>query len=106
MTRQGRKLSSEAIEHWPEVFGEVKLNVVPLRYLHTVSVIFKDGKQWEITISSETKKNGWDEFEKSLGELIETYQANIDSIDFKLDVAKVKIDIEKKTRTFLKKRIS
>ena len=105
MTIKGRKLPKDAIDHWPEIFGEVKLNVVPLRYLHTVSVKFKDGKEWEIKISAETKKNGWAEFEKTLGELIESYKANIDSIDFRLDVAKVKVDIEKKTTKFLKKKI-
>lgn len=102
MTKQGRKLSKEAIEHWPEIFGEIKLNTVPLRYLHTVTVMFNDGKNWDIRITSETKKNGWPAFEQGLGELIQNYQASIKSVEFKIDVVKVKKDIEKKTRLFLK----
>ena len=104
MIQQGRKLPKEVVDHWPEVFGEVHLNTVPLRYLHTVIVKFNDGKIWDIKVTSQTKKNGWDAFETSLHELIENYKNSIESVDFKLDVEKVKIDIEKKTKTFLKKK--
>lgn len=106
MSKKGRNLPKEAIDQWPEIFGEVKLNVVPLRYLHTVLVTFNDGKKWEIKITAETKKNGWKDFEKTLGELIESYRANIDSVDFQLDTAKVKTDIQKKTQKFLKTKVN
>lgn len=89
---------------WPEVFGEVKLNVLPLGYLHTVLVNFKDGKTWEIRITARTKKEGWSTFEKNLSTLVKTYEESIDNIDFKLDTEKVKKDIEKSTTKFLKKR--
>jgi len=104
MTKQGRCLPEEVIRHWPEVFGEVKLNVLPLRYLHAVLVNFKDGKTWEIKITTKTKKEGWDSFEKSLSELCKAYEARIVNIDFKLDTERVKKDIEKETQKFLKKK--
>lgn len=104
MSNSGRNLPKEIIDQWPEVFGEVKLHVVPLQYLQTVLVTFKDGKCWEIPLSSLDKKNSWEEFEKSLSELIQTYEKNIDSVDFKLDVEQVKKDIKKKTNRFLKKK--
>lgn len=104
MTKQGRCLPEEVIQHWPEVFGEVKLNVLPLRYLHAVLVNFKDGKTWEIKITTKTKKEGWDSFEKSLSELCKAYETRIEKIDFKLDTERVKKDIEKETQKFLKKK--
>lgn len=104
MTSKGRTLPKEIIEMWPEVFGEVKLNVLPLGYLHTVLVNFKDGKTWEIRITARTKKEGWSTFEKNLSTLVKTYEESIDNIDFKLDTEKVKKDIEKSTTKFLKKR--
>ena len=52
MTHQGRFLPDDVIENWPEVFGEVKLNVVPLGYLQTVIFRFKDGRIWEIKITN------------------------------------------------------
>ena len=100
----GRILPKEVIEHWPEVFGEVKLNVLPLRYLHAVLISFKDGKTWEIKVTSKTKREGWDSFEKSLSELFKVYEHKIENINFKLDTERVKKDIEKSTQQFLKKR--
>ena len=104
MTAPGRILPKEVIDHWPEVFGEVKLNVLPLRYLDVVLINFKDGKVWEIKMTAKTKREGWESLEKSLSELAKTYGSRIDNINFKLDTAKVKKDIEKSTNNFLKKR--
>jgi hypothetical protein len=104
MTKTGRVFPKDVIEHWPEVFGEVHLNVLPLRYLHTVLVSFKDGKTWEIKITAKTKKDGWPAFEKNLSELFKNYEDSIDNVDFKLDTERVRKDIEASTRKFLKKK--
>jgi hypothetical protein len=104
MTKSGRVLPKDVIDHWPEVFGDVRLNVVPIGYLHTVLVNFKDGKTWEIKITAQTKRNGWPAFEKNLAELCRNYEERIDNIDFKLDTQRVRKDIEKTTQKFLKKK--
>jgi hypothetical protein len=104
VTKPGRSLPKDVIDHWPEIFGEVKLNVMPLRYLHTVLVNFKDGKTWEIKITAKTKKEGWIAFEKNLMELIKNYEENIENVDFKLDTPQVKKDVEASTQKFLKRK--
>lgn len=103
MTKSGRILPDDVIECWPEVFGEVKLNVLPLKYLSAVLINFKDGKTWEIKITTRTKKAGWESLEQSLTELFKTYDNKIIDIDFKLDTNQIKTDIERKTKFFLKK---
>lgn len=104
MTLMGRSLPRDVVEQWPEVFGEVKFNVLPLRYLQAVLVNFKDGKSWEIKITAKTKKEGWDSFEKSLSELFKAYEDRIKDIDLKLDSDRIRKDIEKTTERFLKKK--
>jgi hypothetical protein len=104
VTHSGRYLPKDVIEHWPEVFGEVQLNVVPLRYLHTVLVNFKDGKTWEIKITAQVRRDGWTAFEKNLSEMLSNYEDAIDNVDFKLDTNKVRRDIESSTQRFLKKK--
>ena len=104
MTKTGRYLPKDVIDCWPEVFGEVKLRVLPLKYISAVLINFKDGKTWEIKITTKTKKEGWDAFEQSLTDLFKTYEHRIVDIDFKLDTKKIKTDIERKTKTFLKKK--
>jgi hypothetical protein len=101
---QGRKLPKEVVECWPEIFGEVKLNVLPLRYLHGVIITFKDGKIWEVKITKEDHAKGWPAFESSISELYRTYENRIDNVDFRLDTEKIRKDIEKSTQRFLKKR--
>lgn len=104
MTAQGRILPKDVIDHWPEVFGDIKLNVLPISYLNAVLVNFKDGKTWEIRVTPQTRKAGWESFEKSLSELVKNYEDKIDNVDFKLDTEKVKKDIKKSTDKFLKKK--
>jgi hypothetical protein len=104
VTLSGRVLPKEVIDYWPEVFGEVKLNVLPLRYLDVVLINFKDGKVWEIKITAKAKRDGWESLEKTLSDLINSYESTIDNVNFKLDTIRVKKDIEKSTQNFLKKR--
>lgn len=104
MTSNGKPLPKDVIEYWPEVFEEIKLRVLPLKYLHAVLITFKDGKIWEIKITAETRSDGWEKFEKKLSELFKTYEDHIDNVDFKLDTIRVKKDIEKSTQKFLKKK--
>ena len=105
MSNQGKSLPKDVIAHWPEVFGEVRLNVLPLRYLDSVLLNFKDGKVWEIKVTKKTRDAGWDQFEKSISELDKTYEEKIDNVDFKLDTDRVKKDITKDTQKFLKKKL-
>jgi hypothetical protein len=101
---RGRVLPKEVIECWPEIFGEVKLNVLPIKYLHAILVNFKDGKIWEIKITAKTKKDGWESLEGTLSELLNSYEDSIESINFKLDTDRVKKDIENSTNKFLKRK--
>lgn len=104
MISRGKTLPKEVIESWPEVFGDIKLRVVPLRYLHAIVINFKDGKVWEIKITAKTKREGWQDLEKSLSEMFSNYEASIDNIDFKINTDLVKKDVERKTTQFLKKK--
>jgi hypothetical protein len=78
--------------------------VLPLLYLHSVVINFKDNKSWEIKLTTKIKKDGWDSFQQSLSELLTSYEDQIDDVDFKLDAVKVKKDVEKLTNKFLKKQ--
>ncbi len=104
MAKSGRILPKEVIAHWPEVFGDIKLNVMPVRYLHSVLVNFKDGKTWEIKLSAQAKRAGWESFQKSLSDLCSSYENKIDNIDFKLDTHLIKKHVQESTNKFLKKK--
>lgn len=99
-----KTLPKEVVEHWPEVFGEINLKVIPIKYLDSVLISFNDGRTWRISIRSKLKSGGAEKVEKELQEFLTTYDSVISNIDFKLDTDRVKRDILKITNKFLKKR--
>jgi len=96
----GKPLPKDVIDRWPEGFGEITLNVVPLRYLHAVKITFKNDKVWEIELEKDSKLD-WDNFEKQIKDVLSQYEENIENIDFKLDTDRIKKDITKHTNKFL-----
>ena len=100
----GKTLPKDVIDLWPEIFGEITLNVVPLIYVHTVEITFKNNKIWEIDFKKNLKAQDWESFEKELKEIINQYEEEISAIDFRLDTDRIKKDIIKNTKKFLKNR--
>jgi hypothetical protein len=98
------QLPPEIIQHWPEVFNDLDVKVVPLEYLHSVRVFFNDGKVWEIDIQKSKQKTSEDNLEETLGELFKQYDKVITNVDFRLDTERLKRDIQARTKYFLKKR--
>lgn len=99
-----RPLNKTIVDQWPEVFEDIDLSAVPLPYLHSILITFKDGKNWHVVLSNADKisKNG--EIPKSLYEFFELHDNNIEHIDFRLDVEKLKKDVIKSTTKFLKRK--
>lgn len=97
----GKKLPQDVINHWPEIFDDVTIESVPVEYLDSVKVTFNDGKVWEIDTSKNPDGIPIDEALESL--MIE-YEDVIANVDFRLDTEKVKQDITRRTKLFMKKR--
>lgn len=98
-------LSQDVIDKWPEVFKDVEVKAIPLEYLESVQVTFNNGKVWEITIdrnASNTMLNK--DVERSLNDMFKTYDSSIKNVDFKVDTDRVKEDVQKRTKQFLKKK--
>jgi uncharacterized protein YhaN len=101
---KGKTFPKDIIEHWPEVFGEITLNVIPLKYLESITVSFRNKKIWEINMAARRMRDDWDAFEASLKEMLAAYESEIENVDFKLDTERVKKDMIKNTNKFLKRR--
>tara|TARA_Y100000389_G_scaffold152175_1_gene152051 strand:+ start:279 stop:596 length:318 start_codon:yes stop_codon:yes gene_type:complete len=101
--KPNNKLPQDVIDHWPEILKDVDVSVVPLAYLHSMRIIFTDGKVWEVDIEKSMQSPNADSLETEIETLIEEYNDQIENIDFRLNVHKVKQDITKRTKFFLKK---
>ena len=98
-----KRLPKEVVAHWPEIFSDLHVESIPVEYLLSIKVTFKDGKNWEIRLKNNRQKMTNKELEKQITELFKTYGDAIKNVDFRLDTNKVKADITKRTKTFLKK---
>lgn len=104
MLKPNKLLPKEVRSYWPEIFDEVSFNVIPLQYIYSVIINFKDTKSWEIKVTNQIKKNGWTLFQTQLDEILNQYENRVEDVDIKLDAVRVRKDIEKLTKNFLKKR--
>lgn len=102
--KHNQLLPEDVVEHWPEVFKDVKLEVIPVKYLDSVQVQFNDGKIWDIDLTEKDLKENADEVEESLTKLFEEYETDIKHINFKLNSEKIKLDVQRRTSIFLKKK--
>ena len=95
-----KKTSEHTQDYWEEIFESVDMDYLPLEYVATVIVKFNDGKIWEIAVDSKDKENL--DIETALEDFFEEYNDSIDTVDFRLNTDKLKHDISKRTRRFLK----
>ena len=99
------KLSKEVIDKWPEVLGNIDIKVVPTEYIKAVEVTFTDGKVW--IIENDPKRSiqsNAEAFEQSMEDLMEEYEDVLQSVNFVVDMERVKKDVTKRTKIFMKKK--
>ncbi len=89
------------VKEWPEVFEDLYMNTMPVAYLETVRLDFTDGRVWEIDVKAELKKQPADGIADILITTLQEYKDEIKKIDFKVDIEKLKKDIEDSTKTIL-----
>lgn len=102
---KNKKLPPEVVDHWPEVFDEIEIKAVPIEYIRAVMIHFHNGKIWEIAIDQDKiDENGSYALEQNIEALIAEYDEDIKTVDFRLDTEKVKKDIQRRTKYFMKLR--
>lgn len=98
-----KKLPKDVIAHWPEIFDDIEVKVIPVEYLDSIHVTFENSEKWVIEFDK-AKEITHDAVSESLDQLFSDYEDEIVNVDFRLDTKKVKEDIQRRTRQFMKKR--
>ena len=98
------KLHPDLIKHWPEIFKDIDVRSIPLEYLNAVYVTFDDGKVWAIELDENANKDAKPEdIEYGVEELLDQYEDVIENVDFRINTKKIKHDMQRRTKHFLKK---
>lgn len=88
-------------EYWEEILDSVDMDFLPIEYIQLIIVTFEDGETWEIDID-DSKSQTMDEISETLQEFFDEYEDKITNMDFRLNIEKLKRDIGKRTKRFLK----
>lgn len=99
-----KPLNQDIVDQWPEILSDVDLSAIPLYYLHSVVITFQDGNQWNVVLKKEHKEGSGEKFTETLNELFGNYEQQIQHVDFRLDVSKLKKDVTKTTSKFMKRK--
>lgn len=97
-----KKISPDVSEQWPGVLDEVDIKVVPIEYIRSVEVKFTDGKVWIMDIDPDVADA--DGLDIALDEMLQEYEDTIVGVNFVVDIPKVKQDITRRTKLFMKKK--
>lgn len=89
---------------WEDILEEIELTYLPIEYLKNIIVTFDNGEIWNIDIPSSLKTQKIENIEESLDNLFYEYDDKIETVDFRVDIEKVKKDLSKKVKKFLKKK--
>lgn len=100
MSKRLFKPPSHLVKEWPEVFEDLYMNTMPVAYLEVIRLEFKNGRIWEIDIKEQLSESHSQLVADKLVDTFQEYQEEISKIDFKIDVEKLKKDVEKETKKF------
>jgi hypothetical protein len=77
------------------------MNTMPVAYLERIHLEFADGRVWEIDIKAELAKQTADSIADILIDTLQEYKDDIQKIDFKVDIVKLKQDIKDSSKDIL-----
>lgn len=71
---------------------------MPLFYLNSVQIKFKDGRVWEIDVKTQLVEQDPDLVADKILDIFDEYGNEIENIDFDVDTEKLKQDISSQTK--------
>lgn len=89
------------IQQWPEVFEGMYMNTMPLFYLNSLRLEFKDGRIWEIDIKVQLIVLDAQIVADKILDMFDEYGQEIENIKFDIDTEKLKKDIKDQTKGML-----
>ena len=86
------------IKQWPEVFEDMYMNTMPLFYLDSVRLEFKDGRIWEIDVKTQLLTIDPDVVADKILDMFDEYSDELENVKFDVDTEKLKKDIKNSSR--------
>jgi hypothetical protein len=89
------------VNEWPEVFEDLYMNTMPVAYLITLRLEFNNGRIWEIDVQEQLDGTDPNEIAAKILNIFQEYREDIKKIDFKIDIDRLKTDIQESSKNLL-----
>jgi len=86
------------VKEWPEVFEDLYMNTMPVAYLEHVHLEFSNGRIWQIDIKEQLDDDDAEAIADRLLGILTEYKEEIQKVDFKIDIERLKKDIRDSTK--------
>jgi hypothetical protein len=86
------KPPSYLVKEWPEVFEDLYMSTMPVEYLHSIRLEFKNGRIWEINVTDQINKIHSQQLADNLVQSLLDCATDVKKIEFNVDVNKLKND--------------
>ena len=98
------QLTSEFVKEWPEVLEGISYSNMPISYVKYCDILLKNNVTIHYDIEKEiAEKKNQIQVANTLKNFLHTNYPNIQNVDLKFDVPRLKADMESKTAVILNK---
>tara|TARA_E500000178_G_C16424149_1_gene488682 strand:+ start:159 stop:503 length:345 start_codon:yes stop_codon:yes gene_type:complete len=97
------QLASDFVAQWPEVLDGIELTNMPIHYVNAINIRLKNHVTISVDIESSLKKFSRKQTAEMVKSYINKHYHNIKNVDLKFNVAKLKADMQNKTKAVLSK---
>ena len=97
------QLTQEFVKEWPEVLDGLSFTNMPIRYVKWCDIILKNQVTLHMDVEKDLKNKSQLAVARALKKYINENYANIQTVDLKFDVPRLKEDMESKTSKLLDK---
>lgn len=81
------------VKEWPEVFEDLYMNTMPVNYIKSLRLEFKDGRVWEIDIEDRLTTISSEALSSKMLAVLQEYRQDIHKLDFSINTEKLKNDV-------------
>lgn len=96
------KSPQHLVKEWPEIFEDLYMNTMPVNYIRSLKLEFKNGRIWEIDVKEQLKEINPDVVSIRILDTFSEYKDEIVKINFDIDIDRLKKDIKESTDHFFK----
>jgi hypothetical protein len=92
------KPPANMVKEWPEVFEDLYMNTMPVNYIKSLRLEFKDGRVWEIDVEDKLTTISTEALSSKMLDVLREYREDIHKIDFSINTEKLKTDVISSTQ--------